>query len=107
MTRMCTAGHEASSGATWRCNLLAGHVGLHDDGCGDRWADDTTTDGPDRLQVAAVNLIGSYAAWEAMRPALVSALGESRADDAVEAIHGVLRGWIRTIPAPAVEGVTR
>lgn len=91
----CPAGYEVPNGATWRCNLLPGHVGLHDDGAGDQWADDTTTPGPDRLRVAAVNLLGSYAAWDELRPALEKVLGSDLAKEAVGAIADMLRGWAK------------
>ncbi len=89
----CPAAQEMPSGATWRCNLHTGHVGVHDDGISNRWADDTTTPGPGRLQVAAVNLLGSCEAWQVLRPALAEAIGEDLADDAVRAVHGVLKEW--------------
>ncbi len=89
----CPAAYEMRSGARWRCNLHAGHVGTHDDGVGNRWADAITTPGPGRLQVAAVNLLGSQEAWNVLRPALEKAVGGDLTEDAVRAVHGVLTEW--------------
>ncbi len=115
-TYHCSAGYVVSSGATWRCNLIAGHVGAHDNG-GTTWADDTTTPGPSRLQTAAVNLIGSPDAWEAIFNKVhddVRAEGSAQgvdgitckelADTAVFAVHAVLKGWVGQIDVPADTG---
>ncbi len=94
-TAYCPATREASSGATWRCNLLPGHVGPHDDGIDAQWHDNTTTGGPDRLKVAAVNILGSRAAWDALRPALEKAVGADLTTDATRAVHDVLCDWAK------------
>lgn len=85
----CPAGHEVPAGATWRCNLLPGHVGPHDDGIGDTWGDA----GPSRLQVAANCLIGSQAAWAKLRPELEAALGLHGASKAIAVLHDALIEW--------------
>lgn len=77
--------------ASWRCNLLPGHQGPHDDGIGDVWGDA----GPGRLQVAAVCLLGSQDAWEEIRPMLERKFGVDIADVAVHALGEVLRGWAK------------
>lgn len=102
----CPAAHEPPNGARWRCNLIAGHVGLHEDGLGTAWPDDTTTPGPTRLQTAAVNLLGSQDAWSALFSKVhdsIRAEGRNQgvdgivckelADVAVFAVHAVLKSW--------------
>ncbi len=93
MTAYCPAAREAASGATWRCNLLPGHVGPHDDGIDAQWHDNITAGGPGRLKVAAVNILGSQEAWTTLRPALEKAVGADVAEDATRAVHDVLVGW--------------
>lgn len=93
VTKYCPAAHDRHRNATIRCNLLPGHVGLHDDGLGEQWGDDTTTEGPDRLQTAAVNLIGSMRGIHKLRTALRTAVGASLEEAAIQAVGDVLRRW--------------
>lgn len=75
------------------CNLFAGHGGLHDDGLGGQWNDETTTPGPDRLQMAAICLLGSSEGIADLRRELYTVLGKDDGEDAVLAIGRVLRRW--------------
>lgn len=74
------------------CNLWPDHPGLHDNSVEVR-ADDTTTPGLSRLEVAAYCLIGSAAGVAELRAELESVLGADSAEDAMQAMWRVLLGW--------------
>lgn len=85
----CPAGFEVPNGATWRCNLLPGHVGPHDIGDGHTWGGD----GPGRLQVAAYCLLGSVDGVQAIRDEFEAEFGQQQAEAALQALGRVLRRW--------------
>lgn len=85
----CSEVREVPNGATWRCNLLAGHVGPHDCGDGDTWGDA----GPGRLQVAAYSLLGSIDGIQAVRDEFTAEFGEEQGEVALRALGRVLRRW--------------
>lgn len=85
----CAAAFDGHRNATVRCNLLAGHVGPHDDGIGDTWGDD----GPGRLQVAAYCLLGSVDGVQAIRDEFEAEFGQPLAEAALQALGRVLRRW--------------
>jgi hypothetical protein len=93
----CPGVREVTNGASWCCNLLPGHVGVHDDGIGGCWADESTNEGPGRLQVAAVNLIGSVEAWATLRPVIEDVVGVFHANTVINALHGELKKWATPI----------
>lgn len=88
----CPVVCEHENGASWRCNLLAEHFGDHDTGF-ESWPNPGSNGGPDRLCVAAVNLLGSAAGIGEIEDELRRVLNQVEANLALYALRDVLLRW--------------